>query len=143
MNLSKYRLTVSLYEALRNPDGVIAAAPGLASVDDLFKVVWKNTSLTGGMALTETGLKHFVKTLGLAHWGFSVEIATSATILMMERYMTTPYFLISGRVVKQRENLVLFSENVATQLILYGNDLKTFLEAQDNASERPVIKQRK
>ena len=134
----KHRLTVAVYEALKNPDGVIFNH-SFGGVDDLFKAMWKNTSLTGGMALTSLGVEYLINLLELNHWDFSVETSTSATILMMERYMTSPYYLTMGK-SKNHRNLILFSETVATQLILYNNDLKSFLTAHDSASDRPIIK---
>ena len=123
MNLSKYRLTVAIYEALRNPDGVVhPAALDSPGPDELFKTIWKNTSHNNGLALTATGLEYFIKLLQLEHWDFAVETNTSATILMMERYMTSPYYLTMGKGTKHKK-LILFDESVATQLILYGNEI--------------------
>lgn len=135
----KQRLTVAVYQELRDPSGVLTYVHDAESTDDVFKTMWKNTSLTGGMALTDLGVQYLVEILDLAHWQFSVDINTSAVILMMERYMTTPYYLTSKK-SKHHCNLVLFCENTATQLILYNNDLQAFLRAQDIASARPVTK---
>lgn len=135
----KHRLTVAVYEALRNPDGLVFNH-NFSGADDLFKAIWKNTSTNGGMALTSLGCEYFINLLELEYWDFAVETNTSATILMMERYMTTPYYLTMGK-SKNHRNLILFDESVATQLILYGNDLKSFLLAQDSASDRPITKQ--
>jgi hypothetical protein len=135
----KHRLTVAVWNALRDPDGVVFNH-GFGGIDDLFKAIWKNTSVSGGMALTSLGCEYFINLLELEYWSFAVETNTSATILMMERYMTTPYHLTMGK-SKNHRNLILFDESVATQLILYGNDLKSFLLAQDSASDRPISKQ--
>jgi hypothetical protein len=91
------------------------------------------------MALTNLGCEYFITLLELQHWDFAVETNTSAVILMMERYMTSPYYLTMGK-GKNHRNLILFDETVATQLILYNNDLKLFLQAQDSASDRPITK---
>ena len=135
----KHRLTVAVYEALRNPDGVVFDH-SFDGADNLFKAMWKNTSVTGGMALTSLGCEYFINLLDLQHWDFAVETNTSGVILMMERYMSTPYYLTMGK-GKNYRNLILFDESVATQLILYGNDLECFLRAQDSASDRPIAKQ--
>lgn len=134
----KHQLTVAVYEALRNPAGVVFTH-NHRGIDDLFKAVWKNTSLTGGMALTSLGTEYFINLLNLQHWDFSVSTTTSADILMMERYMPSPYYLTPGK-SKTHKNLILFDETVATQLILYNNDLKLFLRAYDGASDRPITK---
>ena len=62
MNLNKYRLTVAVYEALRNPDGVVFDH-SFAGAGDLFKAIWKNTSSNGGMALTSLGCEYFINLL--------------------------------------------------------------------------------
>lgn len=134
----KYRLTVAVYEALRNPSGVVFSH-NFNGIDDLFKSIWKNTSHSNGMALTALGVEYLINLLDLQHWDFSVAATTSADILMMERYMTSPYYLTVGK-SKNHRNLILFDETVATQLILYNNDLKLFLRAQDSASDRPITK---
>lgn len=134
----KHRLTVAVYEILTDSNGV-AYDPKFVAVDDLFKAMWKNTSTNSGMALTGLGCDYLINLLDLEHWDFVVETNTSATILMMERYMTLPYYLTMGK-SKNHRNLILFDETVATQLILYGNDLKAFLLAQDSSSNRPVLK---
>ena len=135
----KHRLTVAVYEALRNPDGVVFSA-GFDGIDGLFKTMWKNTSLTAGMALTDVGLGYLIKLLELEHWTFAAPGIVSADLVMMERYMTTPYHLVPQR-NKDQKNLVLFDSSTASQLLLYGSDLKQFLRAHDTASKRPVTKQ--
>ena len=135
----KHRLTVAVWNALRDPD-ILLHRFNHEGIDKLFKAMWKNPSVSGGMALTSLGCEYFINLLDLQHWSFAVETNTSATILMMERYMTTPYYLTMGK-SKNHRNLILFDESVATQLILYGNDLKSFLLAQDGTSDRPISSQ--
>jgi hypothetical protein len=137
MNL-KYRLTIAVYETLKDPNGVVFHH-NFNNIDELFKSIWKNTSSAGGMALTTLGLEYFINLLKLQYWDFTVLDVVSADLLMMERYMTSPYSLVPSK-SKHYRNLILFDETVATQLVLYGGDLKLFLAAQDSASDRPVTK---
>ena len=130
----KYRLTIAVYNELVAQQKLPKSS---YSIDEVFKSIWKTSNTSHGMALTQVGLVYLRDILDLAHWNFSIEVNTSGTILMMERYMTSPYYLIPKR-SNSHTNLILFDEIVAAQLMLYGNDLKAFLLAQDSASDNPI-----
>jgi hypothetical protein len=137
MNL-KYRLTVEIYHALHDPDGVVFHH-NHSTVDNLFKAVWKNTAHSSGMGLTSTGVEYLTNLLKLQYWDFVAEPTTSANLLMMDRYMTSPYYLSHNK-GKNHRNLILFDEEVAAQLILFGKDLTLFLKAHDGASDKPITR---
>lgn len=136
MNL-KHRLTVEVFQHLKNNNNA-----DYHTVDELFVSIWKNTSHTKGLALTKVGLDYLVNSLELQQWKFSMSDVTSGDFVMMDRYMSYPYYLVPKK-TKTHKNLVLFDESTATQLVLYSNDLKLLLHAYDNDSIRPVIKHQK
>lgn len=133
MNL-KYRLTIEIFQQLTDTKK--------PTVDDLFLSVWKNSSHTNRLALTKTGLNYLVDLLNLEQWKFSIPNITSGDVVMMDRYMTYPYYLVS-RKTKTHKNLIIFDESTATQLVLYDNNLRLWLSAYDNDSAIPVIKHQK
>jgi len=137
MNL-KYRLTIEIFQHLKNT----ASVTDHNTVDELFVSVWKNTNHTKGLALTKIGLGYLVDSLELTQWKFSIPDVTSGDFVMMDRYMHYPYYLVPKR-TNTHNNLVLFDESTATQLVLYSNDLKLLLHAYDSDSVRPVIKHQK
>ena len=131
MNL-KYKLTSSVYDSKKHK---------YKDLSSLFVAMWKNTSIHGGLALTVTGFECLADTLDLAHWTISIDekdITTSGDLLMLERYMTVPFYFHYR--LKQKSKLVVFDESVAAQLILYGNNLKLFLQSHDSASNNPIKK---
>lgn len=137
----KNRLTAAVYEQLRNPDSLLVTSiVNAESCDSLYNIMWKNTSLSGGFALTSVGVDYLVEVLKLKHWAIDVDVTqvTSSDILLLERYMLTPFYLtkLDGR-TKSRV-LIVFDEQIATQIILYGGNLRHFLQAQDAASGRAV-----
>ena len=136
MNPSKHHLTIALFSKLN------ATSSEFSNLDELFKTIWKNTSKNSGWALTNSGVDYLVNRLELEHWEFVVPNIVSADMLMMQRYMTSPYQLLLNK-SKNHKNLILFDELTATQLILYNNDLKLFLAAYDSSSNKPITKQKK
>jgi hypothetical protein len=130
----KHQLTVKVYQHLQDNKNI--------TIDDLFVSIWKNTNYTNGMALTKLGLEYFVNLLDLKQWKFSIPDITSGDVVMMDRYMIYPYYLVSQK-TKTHKNLIIFDESTATQLVLYNNDIKLFLSAYDNDSDRPVIRRQK
>lgn len=137
----KHKITVAVYNKI-SVDGMgYTHARGLSSIDDLFIQMWKNTGLNRGMALTGYGLECLVNVLTLKSWEIDVDTKNirSADLIMLDRYMTAPYFFFYPS-TRKRKNLVLFDESTVAQLMLYNNDLKLFLDAQDAASNRPVLK---
>ena len=133
MNL-KHQLTVKIYQQLEDNEK--------PAIDNLFSSVWKNTNHVNGLALTKTGLNYLVDLLNLEQWKFSIPEITSGDVVMMDRYMIYPYYLVSQK-TKTHKNLIIFDESTATQLVLYNNNLRLLLSAYDNDSTLPVIKHRK
>ena len=133
MNL-KYQLTVKIFQQLNDTEKT--------TIDNLFLSVWKNTNHTNGLALTKPGLNYLVESLDLKQWKFSIPEITSGDVVMMDRYMIYPYYLVSKK-TKTHKNLIIFDESTATQLVLYNNNLRLLLSAYDNDSTVPVIKHQK
>jgi hypothetical protein len=127
----KHRLTVSLAEVLNN--GISRVL--MHDMDQLYSQVWKNPSLKGGLALTEFGFQQLSTRLNLEFW--SVEIDdnsfTSADIIRLNRYLQIPFYLQlkNSRPIGKKPVIIVFSESIAAQLILYSGNLKQFLEAHD------------
>ena len=137
----KHKLTVAVYNQI-SVDGIgYAHAQGLSSIDDLFIQMWKNTGINRGMALTGYGLECLVNVLELKSWEIDVDTKNirSADLIMLDRYMTSPYYFFYPS-TRKRKNLVLFEESTVAQLMLYNNDLKLFLDAHDSASDSPVLR---
>jgi hypothetical protein len=132
----KYKLTSKVFrEIIKSPDHS-------SSIEMLFIQMWHSGNTNSGYSLTHHGLDHLVDTLQLKHWNVSIvlETVSSAEIIMLSRYMNTPFFLHKFNRVKSTRELVVFDENIAAQLVLYGGNLKMFLEAQDSVSDNPVRK---
>lgn len=133
----KHQITVKVYSQLSNYE----LAQKVDSVDHLYLQLWKHTRSNRGMALTGYGLECLINVLELKHWSIDVDTKNirSADLIMLDRYMLHPYYFFYPS-TRKRKNLVLFDESTVAQLMLYNNDLKLFLDAQDTASNRPVLK---
>jgi hypothetical protein len=127
----KHRLTVSLAEVLNNGISRVMTH----DMDQLYSQLWKNTSQRGGMALTEFGFQQLSTRLNLEFWSVEIDDSsfTSADVIRLNRYLQVPYCLQlkNSRPVGKKPIIIVFSESVATQLILYNGNLKQFLEAYD------------
>jgi hypothetical protein len=133
----KYKLTSKVFSE-------IGIAKNFASVEPLFKQMWHSTNTNNSYSLTRFGLECLAKDLKLKYWKVSIVLETisSAEIIMLSRYMNTPFYLHKFNAKKATRDLVVFDDNVAAQLLLYGGNLKVFLQAQDSASNNPVMKKK-
>lgn len=127
----KHRLTVSLAEVLNNGISRVMSH----DMDQLYSQVWKNPSFKGGLALTEFGFQQLSTRLNLEFW--SVEIDdnsfTSVDIIRLSRHLQVPFYLQlkNSRPIGKKPVIIVFSESIAAQLILYSGNLKQFLAAHD------------
>src|SRR6056297_167388 len=103
------------------------------NLSEFNKQIWKNTANKTSMQVTEMGYSILKFSMEKPLWEFELDEINSYDILKLDRYMPGPYYLNSKQKI-----LCVFDENIATQLLLYGGDVRTFLDAQDGVSERPV-----
>ena len=128
----KYKLTSKVFNELDKSS--------FSSIEPLFIQMWHSSNTNSGYSLTKFGLDCLTDTLDLKHWSVNIvlETVSSAEIIMLSRYMSTPFFLHKFNRKKSSRELIVFDENIAAQLVLYGGNLKLFLEAQDSVSDNPV-----
>ena len=133
----KYKLTAKVFESVKSKSSFY-------NVEVLFMQMWHSSNTNTGYSLTKFGLDCLVKELKLQHWtvNISLEKVSSAEIIMLSRYMKTPFFQHKFNRHTDNRKLVVFDENIAAQLVLFGGDIQLFLEAQDNVSNNPVKKNR-
>ena len=115
---SKHQLTL---------DWCTALGRDLSEVESLYNQIWRNLVPTGGYRLTKFGFEVLAE-IGYPHWHVKIkntDTKTGATLLAMDRYLDSPYFVTN----KGQDLLHLFSEEVATQLMMYDGDLAAFLAA--------------
>lgn len=144
MNL-KHQISVEIYNTLQNyPTEIMQfGSADLSNIDSIFKATWRNTACSGGFALTEIGVRLLIDVLKLENWTLNVQLLnpTSGDLLMLERYVRKPFYARFNRTgVSKSSKFTVFDQNIASQILLYGNDLKLFLKSQDFASDIPIIK---
>lgn len=100
---------------------------------ELNKQVWKNLFKKSSMQVTEFGYCILRYGLEKPCWDFHLEEINSYDVLKLERYLSCPFYLNTAK-----RTLSVFGDSIAAQLLLYGNDIRTFLDAQDGVSDRPV-----
>jgi hypothetical protein len=95
-------------------------------IDKHYLTWWHNIRDTGGYRLRDQGYKWLKDILDLEHWSFNLtdQNITYQTILEMDRHIECPYWLN-----RKATTIVLFGDEPATLLTLYGGDIKSFLDA--------------
>ena len=84
---------------------------------------WKNPTDPDSLRLTLQGLQFVKAILKLTSYEFALkEEITNQNLLQLERAFKGMYYLL------KRQKLIVFEEEEATMLTLYGNDLKGYLE---------------
>lgn len=108
----------------------VCSSLGLAenSFDTVYIHMWRNIREDGGYRLTERGYEWLVE-LGLKPYAIKLDydshktnITTGSILLGLDRHLKAPYFLKNGR-------LNIFDDSISTQLLLYGGDIKSYIEA--------------
>jgi hypothetical protein len=85
---------------------------------------WKNPTNANSLSLTLTGLQFVKSVLKLQSYEFALsEELTNHHLLQLERVFKGMYYLL------KRQKLIVFEEEEATMLTLYGNDLQGYLES--------------
>lgn len=104
----------------------ICIAQGLTerNLENVYVQMWRNIRPEGGMRLTNQG-HEWLRELGIKPYIINLtdETIQSGSILLgLDRYLKAPYHLKGKR-------LSIFDSNFSTQLLLYGGDLKAYLDA--------------
>jgi len=103
---------------------------GLAenSFDSIYINMWRNIREDGGYRLTERGYE-WLSDLGLKPYCIKLDYDTHKThvttgniLLGLDRHLKAPYFLKNGK-------LNIFDDSISAQLLLYGGDIKSYIEA--------------
>jgi hypothetical protein len=98
------------------------------SFDTVYIHMWRNIREDGGYRLTERGYEWLVA-LGIKPYRIKLDydtgkanITTGNILLGLDRQLKAPYFLKGGK-------LSIFDDSISTQLLLYGGDIKAYLNA--------------
>lgn len=97
---------------------------GERSLDSVYCNMWRNIRPDGGMRLTNQG-NEWLREMKIKPYTIQLTdetIQSGAILLGLDRFLKAPYFLKGKR-------LSIFDDNFSTQLLLYGGDLKTYLDA--------------
>ena len=94
------------------------------SFDTVYLHMWRNIREDGGYRLTERGYE-WLNELGLKAYTIKLEndnVKTGNILLGLDRHLKAPYFLKNGK-------LSIFDDSISTQLLLYGGDIKAYIDA--------------
>jgi hypothetical protein len=102
---------------------------GEHSFDSVYLNMWRNIREDGGFRLTdhgfqwlsEMGIKSHLITLP-NQGNTLLEIKTGNVLLGLDRHLKAPYFIKNNR-------LSIFDDSISTQLLLYGGDIKAYIDA--------------
>jgi hypothetical protein len=105
----------------------------IAQTTEMQQRWFKNPTDPHSLRLTLAGLQFVKAVLKLQSYEFPLEAElTNYSLLQLERVFKGMYYLL------KRQKLIVFEEEEATMLTLYGNDLKGYLENleqnQDNGN---------
>ena len=133
----KYRLTCAVFNKMRDPDSLLTNDSDPRTFHYYLNEIWFDPDLQGGQRLKRIGVTYLVEILELENWDIEIAGSRSINFLLLSRHMNTPYYLLERG---QKVWIKLFDESVVTQLILYGNDLNSWLDAMDAGSAKPVLR---
>jgi hypothetical protein len=118
-------------------------------IDRLHWKIWKRPYGPNGYRLTEFGYIALERILKIQCWRIPLNVTNSSIssqdILRLDRHLTSPFFISTTPAHRwgtynptapeeSPYTFITFEESVAGQLLLYGNDLKYYLEALDIGS---------
>jgi len=98
------------------------------SFDSVYLNMWRNIREDGGYRLTERGHEWLNElglkchTIKLDYDSHKTNVTTGNILLGLDRHLKAPYFLKGGK-------LSIFDDSISTQLLLYGGDIKAYIEA--------------
>jgi len=100
------------------------------SFDSIYLNMWRNIREDGGFRLTERGFEWLTE-IGIKSYTISLDkkgnnqlhdIKTGNILLGMDRNLKVPYHIKNNK-------LSIFDDNISTQILLYGGDLKAYIDA--------------
>lgn len=104
---------------------------GERSFDTVFVQMWRNIREDGGYRLTDQG-NEWLRELGMKSYviplpndnSMAQSLHTGSLLLGLDRKLKAPYHLKNRR-------LSIFDDSISVQLLLYGGDLKSYLDANE------------
>ena len=108
-------------------DVCIAQGLNERSLESVYVTMWRNIRPEGGMRLTNQG-NEWLRDMGIKPYTINLTdetIQSGAILLGLDRFLKAPYFLKGKR-------LSIFDDNFSTQLLLFGGDLKAYLDATNH-----------
>lgn len=100
----------------------IQAEIPIAKISEMQRSWWTNPTDSNSLRLSLTGLQFVKANLKLQGYEFPLnDELTNFHILQLERLFQGMYYLL------RRQKIILFEEEEAVMMALYGNDLKTYL----------------
>jgi len=98
--------------------------PTPEQIKQFYPIWWANIRKNGGLRLTDEGFKFVVHHLDLAKWIYKLDRNTIKfqTLLDLDRHIDCPYWLS-----KSKTKLVLFGEETAVLMNLYGGDIHLYM----------------
>lgn len=100
----------------------IHAANLTLGVSSLRYRIWMNPTDHASLRLSLEGYKFVIQNLKLRVYEYELDQPLSnKNLLQLERYFQGMYYLLQGK------KFILFDEQEATMMALYGNDLKKYL----------------
>lgn len=101
---------------------------GERSFDTVFVQMWRNIRDNGGFRLTDQG-NEWLRELGMKSYVIPLpaengSVHTGSILLGLDRKLKAPYHLKNKR-------LSIFDDSISVQLLLFGGDLKAYIDAND------------
>lgn len=98
--------------------------PTPEQIKQYYPIWWSNIRKNGGLRLTDEGFKFVVNHLQLEKWIYKLDRDTIKfqILLDLDRHIDCPYWLSSSRT-----KLVLFGEETAVLMNLYGGDIHLYM----------------
>lgn len=95
------------------------------NLQKFYSLIWRNLRPGGGLRLTKYG-EECLEQLKINKFHVKIRNTNRAgqTILYMDRYLDSPYAIDN-----RKNEIVVYDEQLATQLLLYDGDLSAFLDA--------------
>jgi hypothetical protein len=101
----------------------------IGTTTDMQKRWWKNPTDPNSLRLTLAGLQFVKAVLKLTSYDFALsDELTNHNLLQLERQFKGMYYLL------KRQKIIVFEEEEALMLTLYGNNLKQYLDTLESTS---------
>jgi len=94
---------------------------------DLYKIIWDNPVSDESLRVSLSGLA-FLKKNGFKFYEFPIHTAlTARNLVQLQRFFPSPYAYVQKR-------FVVFDEQEASMLTLYGDDIQQYLDSIEQVS---------